>query len=56
MSKVAVPLAAAAALAGFVVAAPPATAQSAAQRVAEITVFGNDPVAVARRWAEAGRQ
>ena len=43
MSKVAVPLAAAVALAGFVVAAPPATAQSAAQRVAEITVFGSDP-------------
>ena len=43
MSKVAVSLAAAAAFAGFVVAAPPATAQSAAQRVAEITVFGTDP-------------
>ena len=43
MSKVAVSLAAAAAFAGSVVAAPPATAQSAAQRVAEITVFGTDP-------------
>jgi len=43
MSKVAVPLAVAAAMTGFVVAAPPATAQSAAQRVAEITVFGSDP-------------
>jgi hypothetical protein len=43
MSKVAVPLAAAAAFAGFAIAAQPATAQSAAQRVAEITVFGTDP-------------
>jgi hypothetical protein len=43
MSKVAVSLTAAAAFAGSVVAAPPATAQSAAQRVAEITVFGTDP-------------
>ena len=43
MSKVAMPLAAAAVLAGLTVSAPPATAQSAAQRVAEITVFGSDP-------------
>ena len=43
MSKVAISLAAAATLAGFAIAAPPATAQSAAQRVAEITVFGSDP-------------
>ena len=43
MSKVAIPLAAAAVLAGMAFAAPPATAQSAAQRVAEITVFGSDP-------------
>jgi len=43
MSKVAISLAAAATLAGLAIAAPPATAQSAAQRVAEITVFGSDP-------------
>ena len=43
MSKLATPLAAAAVLAGLAVSAPPATAQSAAQRVAEITVFGTDP-------------
>jgi hypothetical protein len=43
MSRVATPLAAAAVLASFALAAPPATAQSAAQRVAEITVFGTDP-------------
>ena len=43
MSKVAIPLAAAAILGGMAFATPPATAQSAAQRVAEITVFGSDP-------------
>ena len=43
MSKLAVSLAAAAGMVGTIVAAPPATAQSAAQRVAEITVFGTDP-------------
>ena len=43
MSKLAMPLAAAAVLAGLTVSAPPAMAQSAAQRVAEITVFGTDP-------------
>lgn len=43
MPKLAIPLATAAAMAGFVLAAPPAAAQSAAQRVAEITVFGTDP-------------
>ena len=43
MSKVAISLAAAATLAGLAIAAPPATAQPAAQRVAEITVFGSDP-------------
>jgi len=43
MSKVAISLAAAATLAGFAMAASPATAQSAEQRVAEITVFGSDP-------------
>jgi hypothetical protein len=43
MSKVAISLAAVTALAGFAMAASPATAQSAEQRVAEITVFGSDP-------------
>ena len=43
MSKVAIPLAAAAILGGMAFATSPATAQSAAQRVAEITVFGSDP-------------
>ena len=43
MSKVALSLAAAAALGGFAIGAAPATAQSAEQRVAEITVFGSDP-------------
>ena len=43
MSKVALSLAAAAALGGFAIAASPATAQSAEQRLAEITVFGSDP-------------
>ena len=42
MSKVALSLTAAA-LGSFAIGASPATAQSAAQRVAEITVFGSDP-------------
>jgi hypothetical protein len=43
MTKVAAPLVAAALMAGFASLTPPAAAQTTGQRLAEITVFGNDP-------------